>query len=245
MLKWGAEIAYVDNGMRGKVTRDGTFWRFQVLGEPMPSGQRIRYLIRDVDWKLTTAEMVAVGEWIDSGLDYHRMHLMPACISPLAAYIMGGSHVGAGPFADIKARMQHFPYRYAYGDDEMFLRDRVWPIMQASGRVLTHIGNRGWKFRIGNPYKDSCEEPTYQFCKRVIRRGKQEGTLPQTLVNRCEDRRLPKGLNFPVFDLAYNTPFAQMTRKVPEAFAFAKLKEEEANARVTTAIHALSANFHK
>lgn len=243
LLERGAEVAFVDNALP-KVGRDATFWRFLIAQEPMPSGQRVRYLLRDVDWKLTAAEAFTVGEWIHSGLRYHRMHLMPACMGPLTASIWGGVHEGAGPLWDMAERMRYFPYRFAYGDDELFLRELVWPVMQASGSVLTHVGNRGPLFYFGNPYHGSCEEPTGAFCDRMIRLGIAHKQLPKDFSNQCRDLVLPKGLMFPVFKLAYNMRLSGITRKVPEAFTFAQVcNDPEGNARILAAVRALSADF--
>ena len=83
------EVAYVDNG-RAQVGKDATFWRFQVTGEVTSDGRPVRYLMRDVDHKLTSGEAFAVGEWIRSKRLFHRMHFNSLCVGPLTAGLFGG-----------------------------------------------------------------------------------------------------------------------------------------------------------
>ncbi|MEM7402414.1 MAG: hypothetical protein AAF310_00110 [Myxococcota bacterium] len=237
LLDRGVEIAYVDNALP-QVGRDATFWRFLVTAEPMPAGQRIRYLLRDVDWKLTAAEAFTVGEWIHSGLRYHRMHLLPVCMGPLTASIWGGSHEAAGPFADMLTRMQYFPYRFEYGDDELFLREMVWPHMKASGSVLTHVGSRKALFKFTNPYKDSCQEPTKKFCQLTIQQAIKEKQISADTSNQCQDKTLPQGFCFPVMKLAHNNTLQQIIQKAPQAFLLPK-----DSPRVQAAIKALTTHF--
>ena len=71
LLNLGCEVVFVDNDLDA-VGVDSFFWRFMVFAEKMDPKQRIRYLVRDADWLLTGAEAFAVGEWINSGLLYHR-----------------------------------------------------------------------------------------------------------------------------------------------------------------------------
>ncbi len=204
LLDAGCEIAYVDNHLE-KAAKDGTFWRFMIAAEPMPEGQKIRYLLRDADWIMTAPEAYAIGEWIASGLQFHRAHLQPLCLGPLTASWWGGSHVGKGPFEHLKESISYFPYRFNYGDDELFLRDAVWPTMKASGSVLTHIIERGWVSNMINPYAGSCEEPTKRYCNAM------------NLNNKCEDVELPTDLEYPRTKLGFRVPLAEF-EKTPAYF---------------------------
>lgn len=89
LLDLGCEIAFVDNKL-SEAKKDGSFWRFAVASEKMPKGQRIRYLLRDADSLLTAAEVYTVADWIQSGKQFHRMHLIPVCMGPLTASLWGG-----------------------------------------------------------------------------------------------------------------------------------------------------------
>ena len=243
LLDMGVEIAYVDNQL-SRAGVDAFFWRFLVLAEEMPPGQRIRYVVRDADWKFTATEAFAMGEWIHSGLRYHRMNLMPACMTPVTGSMWGGVHEGRGPFWDMADRIRYFPYRLEYGDDELFLRELVWPIMQASGSILTHVGKRGLLFYFGNPYRGSCQEPTKAFCHQSIQLGIARKQLSKDTVNHCYDLRIPKGLHFPRFQLAYNARLSEIIRKTPEAFTFTEVSgDPDGNARMKAAVRALSVDF--
>ena len=217
LLDKGCEVVYVDNHMPS-VGKDATFWRFMVLGEEMPDHQAIRYISRDADWRLTAGEAYSVGEWIALGQQYHRLN-MPMCYSPLNASVWGGMHTGKGTFQDIKTRIEYFPYRLYYGDDEMFLRDEILPFMKASDSFLTHYYPVDVLAFLGNPYLHSCEQPTQPFCELVKKDAK------------CVDVQMPSDVLFPYvqlglrhtladlkehpkyFDMHLNTPRGQRVKK--------------------------------
>jgi hypothetical protein len=225
LLEKGCEIAYVDNELE-KVGRDATFWRFLVAGEDMPEGQTLRYLLRDVDWKLTAAESFTVGEWINSKLRYHRMHLMPVCLGPLTASVWGGVHTGKSPITNLHEKIEYYPYRLEYGDDELFLRDIVWPHMKASGSILTHVFKRGATHFFVNPYAHSCEEPTKKYCDMFNEE------------NKCVDITMPKNFPFPLLELAYNKSLGELIAKDINFFVFPTI--EKYQERVADAITGLS-----
>ncbi len=204
LIAAGCEIAYIDNGMP-RVDKDATFWRFMVAAEEMPEQQRIRYLLRDVDWRLTAAEAYAVGEWIDSGMQYHRLGILALCIGPMNASMWGGMHSGKGDFTNLKTLMESFPYRYHYGDDELFLRDHIWPYIKYSGSVMTHIYPRDWKSTIVNPFMGCCEEPTQEYCDAIRAGGK------------CPDIVMPEDIAFPQVALGNRAPLAEL-KSSPENF---------------------------
>lgn len=203
LLKAGCEIVFVDNGL-SKAGKDATFWRFMIAAEPMPEDQKIRYLVRDADWTMTAAEAFAVGEWMASDKQYHRTHLVSLCMGPLTASFWGGSHVGKGSFADLQNHISTFPYRLKYGDDELFLRDIMWPKMKYSGSVLTHISHaqRGWIYSMANPYEGSCEEPTKHFCNAI------------NSENQCEDVFLPDNMIYPEKQLFLRKSLNELEKNV-------------------------------
>lgn len=206
LLDLGCEIVYVDNGLE-RVGLDATFWRFMAAAEDMPEGQSLRYLMRDVDWMFTAGEAFTVGEWINSGYAFHRMHLLPTCMGPLSASIWAGYHTGNSHFAKMKQHIENFPYRLEYGDDELFLRDMVWPKMKAQGEVMTHHYKRGVEHHLGQPYEDSCEEPTKKFCDMLN---------PD---NSCVDITMPKDLLFPAMEMAADLEsFESLSTRKPEYF---------------------------
>ena len=188
-LNLGAEIAYVDNG-RKDVGVDAFFWRFLVAAEEMPAGESIRYLIRDADWTLTAGELFAVADWIDSPHQFHRMNMAPICIAPVTGSAWGGRHQGNQTlFKNILTWIESYPYHLNYGDDELFIRDRIWPHMKNSGSILTHHYPINWQSFIANPYQGSCEQPTQQYCNSI------------KLGGHCEDRIVPPEIKYPIYDL--------------------------------------------
>lgn len=208
LLERGCEIAFVDNKLP-EAKKDGTFWRFAAASDEMPANQRIRYLFRDADNILTAVEMYTVADWIMSDKNYHRMHIIPVCFGPLTAMLWGGSHIGAGDFSDFYDLLKNYPYRFQYGDDEMFTRDLIWPRLKAIGSVLTHHFPRGgFVNTMGTPYTSSCEEPTQEFCFVANKNSV------------CEDRILPEddNLSGAVEALGLRMELSDLIEKHPEFF---------------------------
>ena len=188
LLNLGCEVVFVDNGLPD-VGVDAFFWRFMIAAEKMGAKERIRYLIRDADWLATAADAFSVGEWINSGLEFHRVHIVPACMGPIIGMDSGGQYQGAGPFSDLKDYIEKYPYHNYYGDDEMFLRDIMWPRMLYAGSILTHYYKPDFFSYVSQPYKDSCQRPTQKFCDEV----RPGGT--------CPDKLMPADLSYPYMRL--------------------------------------------
>ena len=208
LLDKGCEIAFVDNKL-ALAKMDGTFWRFAVTSEMMRHNERVRYLLRDADNIVTAAEMYAVADWIRSGKRFHRMHLIPICIGPLTAMLWGGSHTGAGDFQDFHDLVKNYPYRFQYGDDELFSRDLLWPRMKSIGSILTHRFEKSrFISAIASPYANSCEEPTDSFCKALNEKSD------------CVDITLPDTKNFGgvVEALGLRVSLEELVEKRPEIF---------------------------
>lgn len=226
LLDLGGEVVYVDN-LREKTVRDASFWRFLILDEPLEEGEKLRFLLRDADWILTTAELFTIGEWIISGLRFHRMHLIPICVGPLTASWWGGVYTKEDAFKDILHQMEYYPYRLFYGDDEVFLRDLVWPKILASGSVLTHLYPRKTLSYFAMPYKGSCGEPTQEYCDAIKKGGN------------CKDLLMPKDFPYAAVDLGVRTPFKEL-KKRQELFVF-----ERGGQRVENVLCALSPSCWK
>ena len=172
LLDLGCEIAFVDNN-KGSIGVDGMFWRFMIAAEKMPPGERIRYLIRDADWIETAAEAVAMGEWINRPeYNFHRYEFFSTCLGPIKGGLWEGTHEGDGFFPDLKTKIENYPYRLFYGDDEMFLRDMIWPQMKYNGMLLTHAYSEPLEAFLGNPFIDACERPTEKFCQELNKKNK-------------------------------------------------------------------------
>ena len=205
LLNLGCEIVFVDNKLK-KAGRDATFWRFMVFDEPMQKGERVRYLLRDVDWLLTSAEVLAVGEWILSGYAYHRLHVLPICIGPLTASIWGGTHVGNQTHFNLHEQIENYPYRHVYGDDELFTRDIIWPRILSTGSVMTHIYKRDFVSWLASPYENSCDEPTKAACDRL------------DMNNKCIDLDFPDDIHFPYLEIALREPLDEI-KKIKNVFS--------------------------
>lgn len=208
LLDLGCEVAFVDNKL-SEAKKDATFWRFMITQEAMSEGEKIRYLIRDADSILTAGEMYTVADWINSNKKFHRMHTLPICMGPLTASIWGGIHSAKGDFGNFYDLVKNYPYRFEYGDDELFLRDIIWPKIKFSGSVLTHHFDReSYVARLANPYKNSCEEPTQDFCLELNPNAQ------------CEDRILPnlKNLQGAIEALGLRKTLKELTKEHPEFF---------------------------
>lgn len=204
LLKLGCEIAYVDNNLE-KVQKDATFWRFMIAAEEMKPGEAIRWLIRDADWTASASESLSVGEWIRSKYQYHRPHLIPACLGPLVACHIDGYHDGKGDFQDMKERIENFPYRFTYGDDELFTRDVLWTRMKYIGSVLTHVYPKNYIFYMMNPRDNSCEDrPTQPFCDSIqkLNKFKKNKSFSNELEYKCDEIYMPEKLPFPYMEIA-------------------------------------------
>lgn len=208
LLSLGCEIAYTDNHLPA-AQLDASFWRFTAMADEMPDGKRLRYLMRDADFVLTGVELFSVAEWIKSDKKYHRMHVIPICIGPLTASLWGGTHTGKGDFHDFNELVKNYPYRFEYGDDELFSRDLLWPRLKATGSILTHHFPRKASISaLASPYWGSCEEPTQDFCKKLNEHSQ------------CEDRILPDSpkLQGAVEALGMRMTTSELYTKHPEYF---------------------------
>ena len=219
MLKRNVEIVYVDNNQKS-FNLDGSFWRFLVADEKIDRKGRIRFLCRDADWKMTMIEAILISEWINSSYDYHRINIFPICAGPLLAGLVGGIISKKTPKLNIKKKLENYPYRYEYGDDELFLRDLVWPQLLSSNSILTHTTKKDYRYKIANPYKDSCFEPTKKYCKSysITKKIKK----PKMKLKECKDIIIPK--NPPHYSIKYSSEvhLKTMFNNNPEFFTLSK-----------------------
>jgi len=114
--------------LRGPVDgiADAVFWRFCVMDDAE------RFIVRDADSRLCLREALAVGAWIDGGLDWHVMRDHPHHWLPMGAGMWGAKGGLIKPSmreAIIKSKLCARPYiwKTSYGLDQAFLAQRVWP----------------------------------------------------------------------------------------------------------------------
>jgi len=119
-------------------------WRFLVASDPTVE----RYVVRDIDSRLTTREKAAVDEWIDSGKKFHVMRDHPSHSNFAMSGGMWGGRREA--ISDMEARLKRRALNQNYLQDMNFLNNEVWPIAQKS--LMQHDSLSCDKFGGGRPY---------------------------------------------------------------------------------------------
>lgn len=129
-----------------------------------------RFIIRDVDSRPCEREVNAVNAWIESGACFHVMRDHPYHAVPMLGGLWGA--VG-GVLDGIKVAAKQFhryrtPYsrQSAYGADQDFLWNFVWPKVQKSG--LVHDSCCRDKFPGSVPFPDGCRLGQWRFCGEVF-----------------------------------------------------------------------------
>ena len=160
----------VDAGavLRPTPTPNPMIGRFFVHDDPEVD----RYLIRDTDSRLNHREAGAVNEWIDSGWSYHviRDHPGHACVIP-------GGLWGGRTYTGVKSRFKMRDLlsdwtgkkgggkrEVIYNNDQLFLRDMVWPYVQDD--CLQNDFCTGHLFRGAHPFPAKFGD--WRFCGERI-----------------------------------------------------------------------------
>ena len=123
------ELVHIDNNH----TWEGLFWRFYVQDDKTVD----RYIIRDLDCRLSKNDKACVDEWIESN---KPIHLMRTCNSHNIE-IMGGlwgairNQLNINMIESIKIFNDNAP-TIKKGPDQSFLREIVWPLIK--GNCLVH-----------------------------------------------------------------------------------------------------------
>ena len=92
-----------------------------------------RYIVRDTDSRLNEREALAVNEWIESGSKYHVIRDHPGHQVAMPGGLWGGT---AGSFSmaslirEWKGNKNAGVREQIYNNDQIFLRECVWPIIQ-------------------------------------------------------------------------------------------------------------------
>ena len=221
MINRNVEIVYVDTN-QDKFNLDGSFWRFLIMDEPMKKGEQLRFLCRDADWKMTISEALIISEWINSKYIYHRINLFPICAGPLLAGLIGGLINDDTKKLNIKDKLRNYPYRIEYGDDELFLRDLIWPHILNSNSILTHANKKDYRHKVANPYINSCFEPTNTYCKKFTKTRQKQINKTKKFKKGCKDILIPKNpLHYSV-KFSSDVSLSIMIEKNPEFFLIPK-----------------------
>jgi protein O-GlcNAc transferase len=124
------ELVAVDDN---RYSWGGLYWRFYVQDDETVS----RYIVRDLDCRLSKNDKACIDEWEESGLPFHLMRT----VESHATEIMGGlwgcirSELGI----DMKASINDFHINLPpenRGPDQTFLKNTVWPLIK--GKCLVH-----------------------------------------------------------------------------------------------------------
>ena len=152
---------------------EGAFWRFLIADE-------FEYwLVRDTDSRLNIREQQAVQEWIYSDYDFHVMRDHPAHSDPVMAGCFGGRQVANLPMQTL---ISNWDSRQAYGDDQLFLEQIIWPIIKEN--VLVHDSFA--KSYAGNVYRFPTLRTNFEFVGERYSELEQPESHERALLHRIE-----------------------------------------------------------
>lgn len=127
----------------GQPLRRKLCWRFKAANDPEVG----RFLVRDVDSLVSEREALAVAEWCQSGQWFHAMRDWWTHTDLLLAGMWGGV---SGVLPDLGALLHGWksPTAETPNVDQIFLRDRVWPMVRQSclihDRCFSALAARLW-----------------------------------------------------------------------------------------------------
>ncbi len=116
----------------------GMFWRFGSIGDT----NFTHCIVRDADSRLSDREAAAVNEWVQSGKAVHSIRDHPWHEN---VALLGGGWGAKTGVIDIAGALSRRQPSGAYGDDETFLHEHVWPqvfphdILRHTSRVTHEI----------------------------------------------------------------------------------------------------------
>ena len=100
-------------------------WRFLVASDLLVT----RYIVRDIDSRLSVREKNAVDEWIISMKPFHILHDHPFHIQPINGGLFGGTY-DAFPQMETHLHNKKKPVVQKYDADQRFLETVVYPIVK-------------------------------------------------------------------------------------------------------------------
>ncbi|XP_053406061.1 uncharacterized protein LOC128559062 [Mercenaria mercenaria] len=115
--------------MTGSKISNKMAWRFLVTR----SHHVEKYLVRDIDSRLSMREKIAVNEWIVSGKRFHVMRDHPSHKYLISGGMWGGTE---GSLSDLYVKLLKENPQSKYKSDMNFLDRVAWPILKTS--VLQH-----------------------------------------------------------------------------------------------------------
>ena len=93
-----------------------------------------RFLVRDLDSRMTSREAAAVLEWIDSEKPFHAMRDHPQHGTEILGGLWGAKK---GLIKNMRYLMDNWNwhFRSSKGDDQIFLREIIWPLCKDQSLV--------------------------------------------------------------------------------------------------------------
>jgi hypothetical protein len=124
-------------------------WRFMVSDDPEVDW----FVCRDTDSRLNCQELLAVEEWLRSGLPFHVMRDHIQHMELMLAGMWGGA---AGVLPNLRQRLLGAPeYANNRFADQAFLMNEVWPLIR--DQVMTHDGY--YRFHGGRDFPEAYRLP--------------------------------------------------------------------------------------
>ena len=124
-MQWRHELA--DAGFQVHIRsakvglHDGMFWRFEAAFDPDVE----IFLSRDLDSRVNPREAAAVNDWLESGKRLHTMRDHYEHIVPILGGMWGCRH-----WPEFSALMANWPCSGKMGDDQDFLKQKIWPLVR-------------------------------------------------------------------------------------------------------------------
>jgi FkbM family methyltransferase len=122
-------------------------WRFLVASDPNIE----RYVIRDIDSRISRREKLAVDEWIASGKQFHVMRDHPSHSNyAMSGGMWGGTHEA---IPNMKSLLLNKTRKHSYLEDMNFLNTMVWTKVKSS--VFQHDSFSCGRYGADNPFPTS------------------------------------------------------------------------------------------
>lgn len=112
----------------------GLFWRYLSTSDSAIEA----HLFRDADSRLSAREAAAVGEWLDSGRQFHIMRDHPMHWAEMLAGMWGCTRQGAAKVRDLLPDPLWNTQPYV---DQWWLRDVLYPVARQSAFVHDSMGH--------------------------------------------------------------------------------------------------------
>jgi len=135
----GCQVVQVDNS-----ALPGTFWRYFVADDEKID----RFLVRHADSILNIRERVAVDEWIKLNRHFHIMRDFYSHSELMLAGLWGGVRGALHSIRNLISEWQRERSSFTYNQttiDQIFLREKIWPIAQWSALVHDSVFDFGDK----------------------------------------------------------------------------------------------------